>query len=378
MRTSSPTLSLAILSIAVLATTGTAQKGSDIVLKKDGARVRGLDVTEFALTGLKAQKGKDAVEIPAHMVMTVEWGDLPEAFVSGRAALDRGDFATAVQMFGEAQKQTERALLKVDAEFFQIKAEVAAIGADKGAAATAADHARSWLSANATHWRLPEASLLAGRALRLAGKGAEAATALKELDDRATREGLGPVWSARAKFELAQTHLGDNKTSEARTAFQSTSASADTALTTPSADDSELRTLKVMAKVGEGETYLVEKQFARAETYFKTLAGSNQPELMAAGRAGEGEAIYLAAAEAKNQDGLRRAQIALATASVHDALSGEASAKANYYLGMCLLGLGQDREGDTFKARAIAYFQIVVTNYPTSKWAAAAKAQLAK
>jgi len=182
-------LPIAILALAVLATTGIAQKQNDVVQKKDGARVRGLEVTEFALTGLKAKKGSDAVEIPAHMVMAVEWGDLPDAFVSGRAAFDRGDYATAVQMFGEAQKQTERALLKVDAEFFQIKAEVAAVGADKGAAATAADHARSWLAANAAHWRLPEASLLAGRALRLAGKGADAAAALKELDDRATRDG---------------------------------------------------------------------------------------------------------------------------------------------------------------------------------------------
>jgi len=201
---------------------------------------------------------------------------------------------------------------------------------------------------------------------------------LKELDDRATRDGFGPVWSARAKYELAQTLAGDAKASEARTAFQSTSSSADAALATPSADDAELRALKVMAKVGEGETFLGEKQFAKAETFFKTLGGSGQPELVAAGRAGEGEAIFLAAVESKNADGLRRAQIALATASVLDALSGEASAKANYYLGRCLLALGIDREGDTFKARANAYFQIVATNYPTSKWAAAAKVQQAQ
>ena len=86
----------------------------------------------------------------------------------------------------------------------------------------------------------------------------------------------------------------------------------------------------------------------------------------------------MSASENNNIDGIRRAQIALATASVMDSTSGEASAKANYYLGKCLLALGPDREGDTFKARAAAYFQIVATNYPTSRWAAAAKAELAK
>jgi TolA-binding protein len=100
--------------------------------------------------------------------------------------------------------------------------------------------------------------------------------------------------------------------------------------------------------------------------------------LQAAGLAGEGEATYLAAAEAKRPDDLRRAQIALADASVRDAAGGEVSAKANYYLGLCLLALGPDREGDTFKARANTYFQIVARSYPTSRWAAPARAELAK
>ena len=96
-------------------------------------------------------------------------------------------------------------------------------------------------------------------------------------------------------------------------------------------------------------------------------------DLVAAGHAGEGEAIFLAAVESKQPEAFRRAQIALATASVLDAQGGEASAKSNYYLAKCLLALGAEREGDTFKARANAYLQIVVTNYPASRWAAIAK-----
>ena len=75
---------------------------------------------------------------------------------------------------------------------------------------------------------------------------------------------------------------------------------------------------------------------------------------------------------------VRRAQIVLAKASVLDSQSGEASAKANFYLGRCLTVLGQDHEGDTWKERANAYFQIVVANYPSSRWAAEAKLELAK
>lgn len=353
-------------------------KGTDSYSTKDGKKERGVEIVELSITSLKAKKGAETKEVPANQVLSVEWGNPPEALASARAALERADYANAVQLFGEAERQADRELVKADALFFQVKAAVSGVGTDKSAAATAAEKAKSWLAANATHWRLPEASLLAGRALRLAGSHADAAAALRELDDRSTRDGFGPVWSARAKFELAMTLLSDNKAGEARTAFQSASAAADNALATPSADDAELRLLKTQAKVGEGETFLGEKQWSKAESFFHSMAGGNQAELVGAGRAGEGEAIFLAAVESKKPEQFRRAQIALATASVLDSLSGEASAKANYYLGKCLLALGAEREGDTFKARANAYFQIVVTNYPTSRWAAAAKAELTK
>ncbi|MGB3967752.1 MAG: hypothetical protein WBO45_13555, partial [Planctomycetota bacterium] len=205
-----------------------------------------------------------------------------------------------------------------------------------------------------------------------------AATTLRELDDRATRESFGAVWIARAKSELALTLLADGKAGEARTTFQSAAAAADSALAQPSADDAELKTLKTLARVGEGETFLADKDFAKAESFFRALVGTNQPDLVAAGHAGEGEAIFLNAIANNRPDDLRRAQLALATASVTDVQSGEASAKANYYLGRCLAALGPEKEGDAWKQRANAYFQIVVTNYPTSRWAGPAKVEQGK
>ncbi len=365
-----------LLAAALLVPFAAAQKINDVIQKKDGARVRGLEITEFLLTGVRGKRGSDPFEIPAHQVLAVEWSNLPEGFVAGRAAMERGDFRSATQLFGDVQ--SDRPLVKADAEFWKIKAAVAAIGADKAAAATAAQHAKAWLSANANHWRTPEALLLTGRAERLAGTGGAAATTLRDLDDRATREGFGAIWSARAKSELALTLLADGKASEARTTFQAASSSADNALQTPSADESELRALKTQARVGEGETFLGDKDFDKAASFFRNLVSSNQPDLVAAGHAGEGESIFLAAVANNRLDDLRKAQVALALASVMDGQSGEASAKANYYLGRCMLLLGQEREGDTYKARANAYFQIVVSNYPTSRWAATAKLEQTK
>jgi len=363
---------------ALLAPFATSQKVNDVLVKKDGARVRGLEITEFLLSGVRAKRGSDDVEIPAHQVLTIEWSNLPDAYLVARAAMERGNFSHAAQMFGEAVNQTDRALVKVDAEFFLIKSAVASVGVDKNAAATAAARAKAWLDGNPNHWRTPEALLLAGRAERLAGTGGAAATTLRELDDRATREGFGAIWSARAKAELALTLLADGKAGEARAAFQSAGSAADNALGTPSPDDDELRALKTMARVGEGETYLGERDFDRAEQFFRSLTTGGQPELVAAGHAGEGQAIFEAAVANNRPDEFRRAQIALAKACVFDVTSGESTAKANYYLGRCLMALGPEREGDNFKMRANAYFETVVTGYPSSPWASAAKIEQSK
>ncbi|MCA8974350.1 MAG: hypothetical protein KDC98_06490, partial [Planctomycetes bacterium] len=128
--------------------------------------------------------------------------------------------------------------------------------------------------------------------------------------------------------------------------------------------------------IGEGETFLTEKDYPRAESFFHSLTNSPEADLAAAAWAGEGAAIFESTAEAKDLTDLRRAQISLAHAAVLDSGAGEASAKANYYLGQCLLALGPDHEGDNFKTRARDYFQIVASHYPTSKWAGLAKVAL--
>ncbi|MCK5940375.1 MAG: hypothetical protein KAI24_00285 [Planctomycetes bacterium] len=354
----------------------TAQKINDVVIKKDGARVRGLEITDFLLSGVRGKRGSDDFELPAHLVKDIEWSDPPEEFVAGKGAMNRGDFAAAAQFFGAVQ--SDRPLVKADAEFFKIKSAIAGIGNDKAAATTAASHMKDWVAANVNHWRTPEALLLQGRAERLAGTAGAATTTLKELDDRAVRDGFGTVWSARAKYELALTLVADGKASEARTQFKSASTAAETALATTKTDKPELEKLKTLARVGEGETYLIDKDYDRAESFFKSLANSESAALRAAAAAGQGEAIFLSAQPGNDADALRRAQLALARASVLDSVGGEASAKANYYLGRCLLALGPEKEGDSFKQRAQQYFEIVYTSYPATRWAGLAKAESQK
>ena len=138
--------------------------------------MRGVEITEFLITGLKGKRGSDDFDLPAHLVKGVEWSELPEEFLAGQGAMNRGDFETAAQFFGAVQ--SDRALLKADAEFFKIKAAIAGVGADEASAGTAASHMQDWIGKNVNHWRTPEALLLQGRAQRLSGAGAAATTGL--------------------------------------------------------------------------------------------------------------------------------------------------------------------------------------------------------
>ena len=369
-------LSLLVPVAMLLPLSVTAQSINDVVLKKDGSRVRGVEITEFLITGIKGKRGSDDFELPAHLVKGVEWSELPEEFLAGQGAMNRGDFETAAQFFGAVQ--SDRALLKADAEFFKIKAAIAGVGADEASAGTAASHMQDWIGGNVNHWRTPEALLLQGRAQRLSGAGAAATTTLKDLDERAIRDGFGPVWSARAKYELALTLVSDGKMGEARTAFKSASSAANNALSTSKDDASELQNLKILARVGEGETYVKDKDYKKAASFFRSLANDPSPVLKAVAAAGEGEALFRSAEASKNVNDLRKAQMILARASVLDSASGEASAKANYYLGCCLLALGAEKEGDSFKQRALRYFEIVSSSYPSTRWAGLAKAAAQK
>ncbi len=365
-----------LLVAVLLATPGLAQKAQDSILKTDGARLRNVEITEFLLTGVRGTRGNERFEVAADQVVSVEWGNAPPQFLSGRAALVRGDVRAATQMFGDVKSQ--RPLVQADAAFFKIKCAVAAIGNDQTGAATVGQHAKKWLVDYPQHWRTPEVLLLKGRAERLAGANDDATTTLLQLDQLATRAALGTVWSLRAKSELALTLLSSGKASEARTTFQAAAAMATQRLAATPPDDGELQTQRTMARIGEGETFLVEKDYVRAQAFFHELAGSQEDDLAAAGLAGEGEAVFLAAVANNQPADLRRAQLRLAAASVRDARSGDTSAKANYYLGRCVLALGRELEGDAFRQRASAYFQLVVSDYPSSRWIGPALAALGK
>ena len=139
----------------------------------------------------------------------------------------------------------------------------------------------------------------------------------------------------------------------------------------------ELEAMKLEATVAEGETYLADKNYAQAVSFYRALA--QQPPrgrdtaAYAAAKAGEGQALYLDAAASNKPAQLRQAQLALAEAVVLDTAGGETTAKATYFHALCLLALGSERETEDFRSRAMAMLDTVVNQYPSSRWASEAR-----
>ncbi len=359
------TVSLAL----ALAASAAAQRTNDVVYTKAGAVLRGLEVTVFESTTVRGKQGTAPFSMPAAEVADVEWGDAPPAFAQARLLLQRGEFRSAVQLFGDVQ--TLRPQVRADALHFQVEAAVAAIGDDKNAAATAARHAHAFVNTHPTHFRTPRVRLLAGRAERLAGNHAAATRTLRALDERGDDNGLRPQLHVEARFELGlcQRDAGDHST--ARATFQATTQLATAALAERTAhhEAPALRSLHLLAQSAAAETFLSVSDWTAAEAAFQALTAAADPASRAAGHAGLGETICRRGLAEPRLADLRRCQLELALAAMLDPTGGDPSAKANYWLGRCLLALGAEREGVNFRTRAHTYFQIVLDHYPGSRWA---------
>jgi len=361
-----------------LAPTLEAQRVLDTIVKTDGSSVRGVEVLTLTTETVAYKRGDDQLSMPGILLGHVQWHEPPEAFLKGQAFLQQGDFANAIQQFAEAERTPSvREPIKVEAQFYTAKAAVLAASEDPGKAADAVRAIEGFVAAHPDSHKTPEASLLLGRAHRIAGNHTSAVTALQELETNAITKAWGPLWNARAKYEIALTWLAAEDATKARGALNATVAAVDGALANAGDARGELEAMKLEATVAEGETYLADKNYAQAVSFYRALA--QQPPrgrdtaAYAAAKAGEGQALYLDAAASNKPAQLRQAQLALAEAVVLDTAGGETTAKATYFHALCLLALGSERETEDFRSRAMAMLDTVVNQYPSSRWASEAR-----
>jgi tetratricopeptide (TPR) repeat protein len=355
-------------------------KISDIVVSKNGRRIRGVEVTEMTASTIKYRRDDQQSELPASLLSHVVWHEPPESFTTAMGEFRSGKFAEAANLFAEAAQRAERTPLKQEAQFMAAESLLRGSARDQAKAVAAVDALRGYMKDAPDGYRTPNALLLLGSALLLAGQAAEAEQVLAQLANDSLAKNWGTAWDARAKLQQAKALIAQGKAADARSRFRAAISAAEVAAAEK--PDPELLALKAEAAVGEGETFIAEKKLDEALTFFRDLAnrssGAGDREIRAAARAGEAEALYLKAVAQKSPDGLRAAQVALAEANLLDLSSGTTTAKALYYSGKVLLELPADRQTTGTRPKAMAYFESAVRNYGDTPWAQKARDELGR
>ena len=364
------TISLILTCAAPLCIQGDigAQEGiAGTLIHKDGRRERGVEILAMSLDKITYRRDGREVETPSYLVASVQWTEPPAEFGLAEAEIARGEFANAAELYREAAGKTNKEPLKLEALFLAADALVQAASTDASKAGAAEAALQQLLQDHPTTFRVPDAKLNLGQVLRFAGKAIESEELLRQVEDEALRGNWAAVWGARAKYQRALAQLDQGKAPEARNSFRAAASAANAASATGSRDP-DLTVIKMRALVGEGETFVHEKNYSQALIFFRGLAASAPPSpnttVAAAAKAGEGEALFLQAAASNDIPGLRRAQLALAEASLLDSDGGDTSAKSCYYMALTILALGSAGESETFKARATAYLHAPLRPVP--------------
>lgn len=367
--TASTTVRCALLAAMTLVGTTDVLLAQDVLVLQDGRRIRGATITGMTSSTISYERAGAKFDLPANSLAEVQWGNAPESFLVGRAAINNGRFQEAATAFDEAAQAAANAPLKTEAAFQAAVALARAAGTNQQKASEAADRLNAWIATNPDGYRLPDAMLALGNAQLAAGDAAKAGATFQKLSSEAISRGWAAVWGPRAKFAHARALLAQGNLNEARAAFTSAQSSA-RAASGGEDPDPEMLALEAQASVGIGETTIKEGRLDEALNYFRDLARTATNEAVkAAARAGAGEALYLKAKGSGDVNALREAQIALAEANLLDTTAGEATAKALYYSGLVLLELGPEHEASNFRERALEYFQTVVKHYPKTSWA---------
>ena len=366
--------------LAALSVSAQSSRVTDTILKKDGGRIRGVQITAMSRTTVTYKKGATESSIPSSAVASIQWDSPPDMCNEARGKEQSGDYDAAADLYVEAADKTDREPLKQSSLFLGARAALIAAGSDASKASAAGAALESYIDGNPDGYHSIAARILHARATRLQGDATAAEATLTALETTAIDENWGLAWDARAKFERAQTLLTLGRAQDARTAYQAVVSAVDAAKGSGDKDQ-ELDRLRTQSLVGEGETYVTEGKSEDALRFFRRYAGPDAGgatvAVRAAALAGLGQALYLKAEESGDSSALREAQTALAEASIIESGTQETTAKALYYSGKILLALGPEKEKEA-KSRARAYFDSVALHYPSTAWAALARSEAEK
>ena len=329
--------------LGALALSGPA--GADTIIRVGDRTLNDVRVTteKFAEVTYEGKRGKETID--GKRIADIIHDDAPRSYRAGDGQRKGGQYAKAVESYQKALEEGKKPWVKAWRRF-QI-AECLRLGGKPKEAIAAYKKCTS----DTEHLLYPRALVGLGIAHGDAEEWADAVSTLKKVSD-----GRYGLWKARADYALGQVYIGKKSMTDARRAF---------ARVQNQNDDPTMRQAGV---VGEGETYLAEKNFSRAISFFERIISNRNlpPEVAAGAWAGIGDSELALSEERKDKAAEMRALLAYLQVVVQYSGTPGAYPKALYMAAKIYEKAG-------LKAQAATLRRELKSRAPSSSYAAKLK-----
>lgn len=320
----------------------------------------------------KLRANRPESKLTIDKIVSLEYGDTPDAYNQGLRFLDNYDYENAVNSFKLAMEvQGVRPWIKTYARFQIGNAFLAWGNKTPVKYQEAIKFFEELLSTDPMTRFYAEALLNLGLSHAGSGDLSSAVKTFDRLAKDAYDKKLGVIWEAMAKFKKAECLLEGDRLDEAERAFNTagTFCTEQSTKTEVPAEVARLKEIAVLSKLSRGQVFIKKKKFSQAKDFFTEILGKKDSSLKAKAGAqnGLGECLL---AEKKLKD----AQVQFAMTKVLYGREESEVAKATYYLGVCCLEL-KDKE-PSYKMRAQNYFQETIDLFPSTDWAKEARKKL--
>lgn len=334
-------------------------------------------VSENSLGKVRVDRASgDQDQYTADEIVEIVWNSAPSTYKDGNVFLERRDYEAAVAMFKSAASDSDaREVVQAAARHSVARALLLAGGQDANRYAECIEECDRFLADYSDNRDLPQVRWLKARALRLDGKGAEAAQAFKALyeegaNDPAT-EGYDREFCLRAGLDAAEAFLSQGDTLGARELYatlqnslQGLIAGMDT-VEFP-AEIARLEGAREVAALGEGFCLLVDGQTDQAMSFFEGKASNPSDTSNGSARGG----ALLGLGEALLEKGRhRQAQIEFAKVTTVDYSNRDHRARALLGLARASMKLGDPSSAEETKR----YLSSIMTQYTDTPASQAAR-----
>lgn len=308
MMTFAKTLTLSAFALGIFALQASAQ--DDRIILIGGRSEAGLRLEEETFAEIKYRKAGRTLSVPGAKVLKIIHGDGPAEYRAGDGQRKGAQYNKAIRSYQKALKaKGNKPWVTLYANFY-----IGECYRLSGQPKDALSYYKK-VTADAKHFLYPQAMIGLGLAQGDAQEYGKAVATLKTIAD-----GRYGAWLPRANYALGVVNMKKGSMNDARRFFVRVQ------------DQRDDPSMRMAGFVGQGQTYLREKDFNRAVNFFeKILRGRNvTPQVAAVARAGIGDCEFERAKKNKDENGYKKALVQYLRVIVQYSGTPEAYPRALY------------------------------------------------